>query len=551
MLTDGQLALNFFQTAAARAGLALQRRNIFYLLSALLMLAGCYTVCLPYLMEFQEILPLLKLLAAINTYECMVILACGFIMRHLPRNSEINTLLLVEMLFLLDVTFTVNGCLPIHWRHGLLICVLSLVLAFVKIWLLERLAGTTIFSGIRPLLFPVLVFVYVFQILLAYQPLAEHASNLNVVCLLWIVVGTLPLLVIFCAEGLAPEAHRWRSAEASPWWMSSGFRRAVVLLALGVPLAHLAGQCWVRSLPLSPVLLLPVIASVLAVYPLWNPKVDPFTLGLIRVGALGNLMLVTLCLQSHAWRVSIHDVSLRLSDWRLCASFTALVLLFMWLRERRVYQLNLFFAAWVACVFGRHLGSVVRCLAEPDWRKLLACLPLLAYWLYHERRYLPVLGMASFWLLLWTRAIAAAHPGLPAETSFARYWPVLAFLLSLHLQERQPLWRGLLLLAMCCLGVGGDLACDRAALVYFYTVSAAFVAAMRVERRSYVMPLGIYILSAHLLQPSSAPTDSPLGWGWLFIALAFALFGVGVFVTTRGLGAENGGALSTNTQPRG
>src|SRR6185436_4948868 len=113
---------------------ALMRHNVCYLLSALLMLIGCYIVCVPYLFELKIIGGLIDLLGAINLYEFMVVLTCGFLIRHIPASRESRTLVLVELLFLLDVTFTVNGSLPIHFRWGLILAAGSLALALIKIF---------------------------------------------------------------------------------------------------------------------------------------------------------------------------------------------------------------------------------------------------------------------------------------------------------------------------------------------------------------------------------------------------------------------------------
>src|SRR4051794_2202424 len=83
---------------------ALMRHNVCYLLSALLMLIGCYIVCVPYLFEFKIIGGLIDLLGAINAYEIIVVLTCGFLIRNMPQSRESATLLLVELLFLLDIT---------------------------------------------------------------------------------------------------------------------------------------------------------------------------------------------------------------------------------------------------------------------------------------------------------------------------------------------------------------------------------------------------------------------------------------------------------------
>src|SRR5258708_24421965 len=95
-----------------RIGEWLLRQNVLYLLSACLMLLGCYLISLPNLLAFRRnISELLLLLGVINIYEGLVILACGFILRRLPSSREGALLLLVEFLFLFDMTCTANACL--------------------------------------------------------------------------------------------------------------------------------------------------------------------------------------------------------------------------------------------------------------------------------------------------------------------------------------------------------------------------------------------------------------------------------------------------------
>src|ERR1700712_647750 len=110
-------AISWLSDFAMNGWRFLMRQNVFYLASALLMLAGCYMVCIPYLYQ-RELGGLLVLLGVINAYELMVIVACCFIMRRTARSREPLPLVLVELLFLFDVTFTINACLPLNFQQG-------------------------------------------------------------------------------------------------------------------------------------------------------------------------------------------------------------------------------------------------------------------------------------------------------------------------------------------------------------------------------------------------------------------------------------------------
>src|SRR5689334_12442151 len=102
--------------------------NPFYLLSALSMLAGCYALNSALSVRTGEIWKLLRLIAALNAYEAILI-ALGLYLirrRHIIRDGR--TLLLLESVFLADLTFLNAQAGSVSFSSGLVIslCLIAL-----------------------------------------------------------------------------------------------------------------------------------------------------------------------------------------------------------------------------------------------------------------------------------------------------------------------------------------------------------------------------------------------------------------------------------------
>ena len=95
-----------------------------------------------------------------------------------PRSRECSLLLVVELLFLFDVTFTANLCLPEHALYGFAVLAGSLLLAFLKMHLLEYGARFPVFRGVRRVLGPALIFLFSFpSVKLMYVKLLTYPES--------------------------------------------------------------------------------------------------------------------------------------------------------------------------------------------------------------------------------------------------------------------------------------------------------------------------------------------------------------------------------------
>lgn len=517
---------------------ALMRHNICYLLSALMMLVGCYIVCVPYLFELKIIGGLIDLLGAINLYEFMVVLTCGFLIRHVPNSRESRTLVLVELLFLLDVTFTVNGSLPIHFRWGLILAAGSLALALIKIFLLDTGARSSIFGGTKPLLLPALLFIYNFQpfLMLFVVPGAKYAAVAT--SAVWTAFGALPLF-LFATRLASP--HATRDFPDLAWWKRRSFQTTVALITLGVAGLQLCGQCWVHRIPLTLHCFAPLAISLLAVLPLFVPNAAGCWLDRVRfAGALGLLVLGA-GIYERPWE--LQQAHTLLTPWRLNAIFAALVSLLLWRRENAPIHLDALYACGMLALMGHDGPSINEFILRPEGPVILAGLPLLALWLRHNQNYARVLAMMSFQLLLCVRFLYANDVDADVVLQYLRYWPLCAIGCSLLLRLEHRRWKQVLFAAVFWLGARSFGYADIASLNYF---CIAFLVLSGAAIMGNLIPLPM--LPAYLLLAASArrvlPTpDSATHWGWLVIALAFGVFGFAFMVTRRKLRMDEQGLL--------
>ncbi|MCY3023573.1 MAG: hypothetical protein NTW87_31725, partial [Planctomycetota bacterium] len=222
-----------------RAGNWFLRQNVFYLLSAFLMLLGCYLISLPHLLTPRpDITELLVLLGVINIYEGLVILACGFILRRLPASREATLLLLIEILFLFDMTFTASSCLTRHFKLGLGVAAAGFVLALLKLYALETGARHALFHRLKRFLIPALLVLYSFQGVLVLHSSEFPALRALCAYAIWLTFGALALLLPPDISDAVPPA--------APWWAARSFRCAVGSLSLGLLALQLVAQSWVH-----------------------------------------------------------------------------------------------------------------------------------------------------------------------------------------------------------------------------------------------------------------------------------------------------------------
>jgi len=504
------------------------RQNVFYLLSALLMLLGCYLISLPYLTRPRpEIGELLLLLGVINVYEGLVILACAFIMRREPASREAALLLFVEMLFLFDMTFTANGCLTRHFRLGLAVAAASYVLALLKLYALEAGVRRPLFSGIKRFLIPALLLLYSLQgVLVLYPPDTPQLRALSAYTV-WVALGALGLLL--------PPLERVAPERTEPWCATASFRRVVGGLGMGLLALQLVAQSWVHRSPVEYSSVLPLCCGLAAAASFFVAHAKAR-----RWAAERALLVVALCAvgllagSGYEWTLGRGGDSVTLTPLRLDLFFAALAAGVMYRRERSQWHAHALCALLVAGVIGTDSEALAEFWRRPAFGQFAACVAIGIAWCAFRPslRRAAAAFLANLWLgLRWLEAPAAPWEWLR--------WGLLGLLvLSWTFEARaRPWWWGLHAAVFVC----GAWSCqpqNAAALIYFYDVALLWCVWATDNRRVYGPVLLAYVTVA---QYGLATQELPLvsvGKGWLVIALAFAAFGLAFSITRRKLASQ-------------
>jgi hypothetical protein len=111
--------------------------NPFYLLSALSMLAGCYTLSHALALQPGQADKLALLLGTVNLYELIVIGLALALLERRDGSRDARVLLGLEALFLVDATFLSAEFFAISRKAGLVAMATGLGFAVLKLWLLR------------------------------------------------------------------------------------------------------------------------------------------------------------------------------------------------------------------------------------------------------------------------------------------------------------------------------------------------------------------------------------------------------------------------------
>lgn len=126
----------------ARAVRAFVVGNYFYVLSALLMMVGCYALIKSPAVSGTVFVKTLKAFLVLQGYELLVIATAVWIVRRFARLGDAFTLLVIELALLLDPTFFSNAFLTMISALGLTVealtvCGAALVFALAKLLVLQ------------------------------------------------------------------------------------------------------------------------------------------------------------------------------------------------------------------------------------------------------------------------------------------------------------------------------------------------------------------------------------------------------------------------------
>lgn len=117
--------------------------NPFYLLSALCMIAGCYVLNAGLELRTGEVHRILILIGTLSLYELLLVALGLFLIRGRGIQRDGRTLLLLQIVFLVDLTFLNAETVTIDLATGLVVNATLLLLALVKVaavmkWLSPR-----------------------------------------------------------------------------------------------------------------------------------------------------------------------------------------------------------------------------------------------------------------------------------------------------------------------------------------------------------------------------------------------------------------------------
>jgi hypothetical protein len=513
---------------------ATKRDNVLYPLSAFFMLLGCFLIVMPHIYEFLELAELLALLGVITLYEGMVIATVVYIARRAPDSRDLPVLSFIELLFLLDATFTVNACLPVSSIGGPITVVVALAFAYAKIVVMHRTSRVGVYGGVLPFVLPAMAFLYLFQVV--FQGMRGSIGDERGIStyVVYLIAGALVFLLEFVET-------RRDGDDGRPAWLGPRWRRTVIGVTAAAVGMQLVGQSWVHQVPFDVVFLLPVALSVIVVWPRpravdgekeWKTSERLRYSQMYRAAAIGVALAVgLLCASGMTWSWWRDGVFRGASPFRLSLVYASAMLIYLWRRERSGLFRDMAFVTLVLAVFGSHAKDMTKGLLSAHSGTIAAYAYVAGMWLALKRSHRRVVIALTPLLAMLCAHVAQGRHGIDGDLEFFRYWPVAAFAAGLLLKSRD---RGLRFTLAAVMFIAGVAAFDVDSVngtLYAGVVLVTLLAAALYERRAYGVVAGVYALACvgrayALVMPSSASA-----WGAIAIVMAFVLFAVGIQVT--------------------
>ncbi len=168
--------------------------NPFFLISGVLMLAGCYMITHSVHDDPDVVWPIVGLVAVFNVYEFMVIGLATYLGRRRVYYRDAGFLLFLEVLLLSDVGHSYNELILKSVPIGLVVSAVALGLAAVKVHLISRGLGLRITKTGAWMLSSVIALLFVVPILFRQLMKVELAHESQFYAAWW-VVGAIPLVV--------------------------------------------------------------------------------------------------------------------------------------------------------------------------------------------------------------------------------------------------------------------------------------------------------------------------------------------------------------------
>lgn len=490
------------------------RHNLFYKVSALLMLVGCYLVMAPYLLAIRELPGLLKLLGAINVYEAAVIACCLFILRHEPKDNNGPLLLLVQSLFLLDGTFTANACFSIAPGEGAWVLGCSLLLGLVKLAILRRGAAGSVLKGLMPMYVGGMAVTYGAQIVMSHVPAATDWEG-GVCYLLWLGVGAFLLFVAILEMSPREEAE-----PVFAW--GPVFRKLVFALLAAVVIGQLIAQTWLVELEWRPQFILPVFMGALCLLQALHPW--------FQVEDVSVVLFAILLFTLDAGQSSVNVFGMCVEAVN-CA-FAGLAIFTVWLRRRESYclEMSLLFLILGAQQWGVSGSEVpVAAIAAPATAFAALCAVLAC-----RRAMAGALVFSAVFWVLTAGHLSAFIPEVTANELRGSALPLL-WLAVLHLYgDVGAPWRLVTAIACAVLGLAAGVHGGFVPLCYAWAILLVLAASQYVDKNwtrlvfvAYAAALCAIRTQAWVAFHPTSKTD----WGVLAILTAFVTLAFAAWLT--------------------
>lgn len=432
------------EPALVRAARRFIETNGFYILSALLMILGCYLLMRTGLAPGLEFHHTLRSLVILQAYELLVILSAVAIVRRFARLGDAMTLLGIELALLFDPTFFSNSLFTFISQRpgGVWVNLACFALVPLKLGLLLAALRLRLTRGMAAAFLLAAAFVYLGEGPLSRDDLPVSHAVYHLL-LAWALVAL--------AAVIPARSRLFTVTAADPRHITPGQARALSLLLLALPLinvaTHFLESLHVHQIPTYLFLGTPLAIAV-AVVALKNAS-RPFTALLVTDVCVVLALLFSASPLSLEGKTVVHEATLLpplLEETRLLLAVAALastaLYLTAWLRLRQRAALGrvaLLAAATVIDVLIRlgvagHAAAQTRAAfgwmhAHPGVCFAGAALAALALALWRRRG---LLALAAAQLLLL--ALAGLLPGGRAA------WPVeiteallLTLLLASHL----------------------------------------------------------------------------------------------------------------------
>ncbi|MFH1231058.1 MAG: DUF4190 domain-containing protein [Planctomycetota bacterium] len=211
--------------------------NPFYLLSALLMIIGCYLVLSPFQQISRSITDILIYLGIVNFYEAILIITAIYLMVHKKIIRDGVILLLIECFFLADVTLMS----PVYQFYGvwdgIALSLTVTILAILKIYFIVRYLNLHFNWAFYCFAIIGLFFLYLSGNAI-FIGIKEGINNPMLLYIIWSIAGLIPAILIGISGRL----------QKTDGFLSIFNQKAQVVfvwIVIGLTLIHLGTITWI------------------------------------------------------------------------------------------------------------------------------------------------------------------------------------------------------------------------------------------------------------------------------------------------------------------